>query len=200
MTKASTFILVRHAESDGIHSKLAGRAEGAALTAVGHRQARKLAAAVSQLTPGRIVASPLQRAQETASYVAESCGIAIETDPAFDECDFGDWTGMSFEVLEKAELWKRFNQFRSVSAAPGGESISDVQYRATQALFRLHREQREKPTVIVTHADVIRAALTFFCGTPLDLLLRFAIDPASISIVDLAAYGAVVRCVNRLAL
>lgn len=106
---------------------------------------------------------------------------------------------MSFEALENVEQWKLFNQFRSAVAAPGGESIRDVQYRATQALLRLHNEPTSQPIAIVTHADVIRSILAFFCGTPLDFLLRFAIDPASISIVDLTDHGPLVRCINRIA-
>lgn len=158
-----------------------------------------MAAAVSELKPHCIVASPRQRAQQTAAYVAEACGISVQTEPALDECDFGSWTGMSFEALENADQWKLFNQFRSAARAPGGESLSDVQYRSVQGLLKLHSEQTAQPIAIVTHADVIRSILAFFCGTPLDLLLRFAIDPASISIVDIADHGPLVRCINRIA-
>lgn len=174
--------------------------EGIGLTAAGHQQARELANLVAQFGPQRVIASPRQRAQETAAYLAMTCSVAVETEPAFDECDFGDWTGALFETLETVPEWKLFNQFRSASSAPGGESITDVQFRATKALLSLRTETAGQPIAIVTHGDVIRALLSFFSGTPLDLLLRFAIDPASFSIVDVNAYGPVVRCVNRIAL
>jgi broad specificity phosphatase PhoE len=172
--------------------------EGVGLTAAGHRQARELAIIVAQFKPQRVIASPRQRAQETAGYISAASRIELETEPDFDECDFGDWTGMSFEALETLPEWKLFNQFRSASSAPHGESIADVQYRAIEVLLRLRAEKAGQAIVVVTHADVVRAALSFFFGTPLDLLLRFAIDPASFSIVDVGDDGPVVRCVNRI--
>jgi broad specificity phosphatase PhoE len=199
VTKASTFFLVRHAESEGVHTTLAGRMEGVPLTQAGHQQARELARRMAEFRPQRIIASPRQRAQQTAAYLPVACDIPIESDPAFDECDFGAWTGMPFEALASVEEWKRFNQFRSGLSAPQGESIADVQHRAVEALLKLHTANAGQSIVIVTHADVIRSVLAFFCGMPLDFLLRLSVDPASVSIVDITAYGPVVRCINRIA-
>ena len=106
---------------------------------------------------------------------------------------------MSFEALESVAEWKHFNQFRSGSSAPEGESIADVQCRATKALLKLRAASAGQPIAIVTHADVIRSLLAFFVGIPLDFLLRLSIDPASISIVDITDYGPIVRCINRVA-
>jgi hypothetical protein len=40
------------------------------------------------------------------------------------------------------------------------------------------------------HADVIRVALTYGLGMPLDLLLGLGVRPSSISIVAMERYGA----------
>jgi probable phosphoglycerate mutase len=49
---------------------------------------------------------------------------------------------------------------------------------------------------IFTHGDVIRAALTHYLGVPLDLLFRFQIDPASVSVVQIHQDCAIVRMLN----
>ena len=36
---------------------------------------------------------------------------------------------------------------------------------------------------VVSHADVIKAAIAYFLGMPLDFLWRFEIDPASVSVI-----------------
>jgi probable phosphoglycerate mutase len=105
---------------------------------------------------------------------------------------------MPFRDLNGLAEWKTYNAFRSISAAPGGESLRDVQQRTIDALLKLHSLQPDRTSIIVTHADVIRAAVTFFCGAPLDLYLRLRIDPASVSIVELSKFGAQIHCVNRI--
>lgn len=195
---ASTFIFVRHAESEGVHDILAGRKENVSLTPSGFEHARNTAAYLTHFPVTDITASPQRRAQQTAFIIAETLHLPVQTDDAFAEMDFGAWTGLPFENLNNLREWKTYNSFRSISAAPGGESLRDVQQRAIDALVKLHALKPARTSVIVTHADVIRAALAFFCGAPLDLYLRFRIDPASVSIVELSHFGAQVHCVNRL--
>jgi broad specificity phosphatase PhoE len=121
----------------------------------------------------------------------------VDVNEAFDECEYGDWTGRKFSDLEKAEEWRTFNVFRSAVAAPGGESVRDVQCRAVAEILRIRAAQDGQAIAIVTHADVIRSIVTFFAGVPLDLLLRFTIDPASVTVIELAENQCRIQCVNR---
>ena len=50
----------------------------------------------------------------------------------------------------------------------------------------------------MSHADPIRAALAYFLGMPLDLLLRLEISPASVSVLQLDDWGPKVLCVNEI--
>src|SRR5674536_205599 len=43
--------------------------------------------------PGQLVASPMVRAKETAAAVGRRLGLPVEVEPAFAECDFGEWEG-----------------------------------------------------------------------------------------------------------
>jgi broad specificity phosphatase PhoE len=195
---ATTFILARHAESQGVHHILVGRNQAVGLTASGRAQAETLAASLKHYPIGRIISSPQLRTRQTADAVAQVVQLPVECDSAFDEMDFGHWTGTSFAALDQFSEWKRYNQFRSMVQAPGGESLYEVQSRAVAQIAKIHAETVGKTVLIVTHADVIRAAISFFCGAPLDLFLRFQIDPASHSIVHLAESNVSVQCVNRI--
>ncbi len=61
----------------------------------------------------------------------------------------------------------------------------------------LHAAQPAGPVALVTHAEVIRAALLHCLGEPLDRYASLRIDPASISTVHLHADGARVVALNE---
>jgi len=194
---ASTFIFVRHAESEGVHERLAGRTPGIGLTPRGREQAKSTAEYLARFRIDRIVTSPQQRTRETAVILAESLHVPVEPHDDFDELDFGVWAGLTFSDLDEKPEWKTFNSLRSLTAAPGGESLSDAQTRSIRALLELHSSSKGSCSVVVTHADVIRSLVAFLSGTPLDLFLRFIIDPASVSIIHLSDMAVQIRCLNR---
>jgi probable phosphoglycerate mutase len=49
----------------------------------------------------------------------------------------------------------------------------------------------------VLGGDVIKAAVAYFIGTPLDLFRRMEISLASVSVVAIGDYGPWVLCVNN---
>lgn len=180
-----------------MHERLAGRTGGIGLTPRGREQAECTAEYLARFQVNRVLASPQQRARETASILAAALHLSVEPHLDFDELDFGGWTGLPFADLDKLPEWKTFNSLRSLTASPGGESLRDAQARTIGALLKLHSAPHESNFVIVTHADIIRSALAYFSGTPLDLFLRFTIDPASVSIIHFSDAAIQIRCLNR---
>jgi broad specificity phosphatase PhoE len=51
--------------------------------------------------------------------------------------------------------------------------------------------------VAVSHCDIIRGLIAYYLGLPLDNLLRFDIDPASVSRLMVGSWGARVISVNE---
>ncbi len=144
-------ILVRHG-----HTALnaAGRLRGLAdppLDDTGIAQARAAAAALRPLGIRRVVSSPLRRAVRTAAIIAESSDVTLETDPAFNDRDYGPWTGHL-----KAEVVREWG---GVDAAPGVENEQVVLARAMQALNELTGDGDGAPVAVVTHDAVIRPVL-----------------------------------------
>ena len=191
----STFLLIRHAVTDVAGVVLTGRDPGIHLNEHGQREAAELAAYLADLPIQAIYCSPLERARETALPISHALGLPIRICENLNELNFGAWTGSSIERLDEAPQWQRFNTLRSVTAAPAGEWMLEVQTRMVKLLEGLRSQH--SMTALVSHGDVIRAALCYFLGTPVDLYARIQIDPASISTVSLEEDGIQVLAVNQ---
>nr|WP_205520635.1 histidine phosphatase family protein [Propylenella binzhouense] len=189
--------LVRHAAHGDLGRVLSGRRAGIGLAEHGTEQARRLAHRLKRDPVAAIVTSPIERAAETAAIIGEALGVPPATDDAFTEVDFGAWTGRSFESLRDDPECRLWNEARSRARPPGGESIHEVQHRAVAALERLRAAYTGLAVVVVSHGDVIRAALAHYLGLPLDNLLRFEISPASLSALVVGDWGGKVLSVNE---
>lgn len=180
------FHLVRHGQYGLIDRALGGRAPGHALNAAGRGEAARVAGVLHGRAVASVVSSPVQRAQETAAPIAEALSLAVRTDAALAELDCGEWTGLTFDTLRERPEWHRWNRFRSSAAIPGGETMLAVQARTVAALERLHAEHGAHGSaeiVVVSHADIIKAALLHVLGAPLDHMGRLEVGPGSRSVV-----------------
>ena len=75
----------------------------------------------------------------------------------------------------------------------------EVQARTLAHMETLRARFADQGVVIVSHADVIKAALAYCLGLSLDGLQRFDIAPASLSTVVIGDWGAKVLSVNEVA-
>lgn len=181
----TTLFLIRHAHTDALGQTLSGRQPGIHLSAHGRQQAEKLASALAGTPLLAVYSSPMERALETANPLAHNHGLAVVADDSFNEIDFGAWTGASFEELQRLPEFHRFNTFRSVAQAPGGETMAEAQLRFVSRLRELAARHAGEAVAVVSHSDMIKSAIACFAGIPLDLMLRLRIDPASISVLTL---------------
>jgi probable phosphoglycerate mutase len=192
----TTFLLIRHAETDDLGQALSGRRSGVGLNAAGRRQAEQLAARLAGEGIAAVYSGPLERVRETARPLAERLGLEVREAPELDEIDLGEWSGQSFEALNCRDDWRRFNSVRSCTRAPGGELMLEVQARGVGFLQRLCGERPGAAVAVVSHADVIKAVLAYYLGLPLDLAQRLEVSPASVSVLALEEGGPRVLCVN----
>lgn len=88
---------------------------------------------------------------------------------------------------------------RGTARAPEGETMREVQCRATSALTALGMAHPGECIAVVSHGDVIKAALMHWLTMPLDAHARFEISPASISAVALWPGGGKVLSMNEFA-
>ena len=193
----TTFFLIRHASCNGLGQTLWGRTPRVCLTETGRFQAQRLAERFNGLKLQAIYSSPLERAIDTAETLARSMNVEVKKSPALNEIDYGDWTGKTFEILSTDERWRRYNARRSTTIIPGGESFLDVQNRVVRELDMLSHQHANAGVALVSHADVIRAAVAYFTATPIDMIERIEISPCSVSVLALDEESAKLLTINN---
>jgi len=193
----TTFLLIRHAQTDMVDSALAGRMAGVHLNQMGRAQAERLAARLADIKIAGIYSSPLARAQETAARIAARQALEVRTLEEIGEIDYGDWTGRGFDDLARDPDWHRFNAMRSLARVPNGEMMIEAQARMVAALERLRLAHPEETVAIISHGDLIKAAVAHYLGVPLDLFQRITISPASVGVIIIDAQAVRVLAVNH---
>ncbi len=145
-------LLIRHGESEW---NAAGRWQGRAdppLTDLGRLQAAHAARALGAVDA--LVASPLVRAHETASIIANELGIGpVEIEPALVERDAGAWSGMTRPEIEVE--WPGY--LADGRRPPGYEDDHSFLARTRGALERIVARSACETVIVVCHGGVIYA-------------------------------------------
>lgn len=193
----TTFLLIRH----GAHALgggiIAGRSPGVHLSDLGREQAGELADRLSHLAIAAIYSSPMERTRETAQPLADRLHLDVQIHDALNEIDFGEWMGQSIDELRKHPLWAAWNEYRSGTRIPGGESMLETQLRAVREVEYLRTEHPNQCLALFSHGDVIKSVVAYALGMPLDMFRRIEIGLASVSIVAIGDYGPWVLAVNN---
>lgn len=186
-------LLIRHGQNDWVNKqRLAGWTPGVHLNEEGRSQAAQLSERLRLLPLKAIYSSPLERCMETAAFLAQPHGLEVVELEAIGEVRYGDWQGKKIKKLaKKKRKWYAVQHFPSRFRFPGGESLSEVQKRAVEAIEKLGRLHEKELIGVVSHADVIKLILAHYLGTHIDLFQRIVVSPASISSLALSKSGPV---------
>lgn len=158
--------LLRHGKTTGPQGEIYTGRRDLPLSAEGTRELEALAAGYVYPPVGRVFCGPLGRC--TASAALLYPGHAPTVLAAFNECDFGDFTGRPLAALQKSDAYHAWLAGGIELAPPGGESGRMLLERAAGGLGEvLATMSREKITdaAIVTHGGVIMSLLAA-CGYP----------------------------------
>lgn len=195
----TTVLLVRHGVTASTGIVLPGRAPGLHLSERGVAQAERVAERLGELSkrPVALYVSPLERTRETAAPIARALGLRAIAQRGLLECDFGLWTGKKLNLLAKRPEWRAVQHAPSTFRFPEGESFTEMQLRMWSTLERIAAQHRNRTVVAVSHADPIKAAVTYAQGVPLDLFQRTVISTCSISAIGFTNGTPVVLSVNN---
>lgn len=183
-----TILLIRHSENDYIKKqRLAGRLPGIHLNEKGQAQAQALAEKLVGVPIKAIYSSPLERAMETACPIAAALHLEIIPCDGLMEINFGKWQGRTLKSLQRLKIWKTVQNFPSLMHFPDGESFANAQNRIINQIEELCRRYSfEDIFICVSHADVIRLAIAYYIGLPLDCFQRLHISPGSINVLHIS--------------
>lgn len=143
--------LLRHGEVENPSGILYGRRPGYHLSALGTEMAKRVAKTVAERDITYIVASSLERAQETAAPIAATLGLEVITDDRVIEAA-NQFEGLKFGVgdgaLRRPSTWRRlYNPFRP----SWGEPYRDIVIRMMAALYDARRAASGHEALIVSH-------------------------------------------------
>jgi probable phosphomutase (TIGR03848 family) len=180
----TTFILVRHATNDWVkNGRLPGWTKGIHLNAEGQKQAEAMAERLKPLKLDGIYASHLERARETAAFIAANRRLTVAVRQNLADLKTGDWTGRSVKQAARTKLWRAIQHRPTHTRMPGGESFSEMQGRLVGELERIHTEHPKGVVAVVSHADAIKSIVAHYLKLDLDQFQRIVINPASVTII-----------------
>ena len=161
--------LVRHGEVHNPDRVLYGRIPGFRLSERGHRMAEAAALELAGSDRGvaRLLASPLERAQQSAQPIASAFNLEIETEEGIIEPTNlfeGEVNSGKDAAFRRPRYWHRFwNPFRP----SWGEPYRQVAGRVRDAMNRAWDSTREGDIVMVSHQSPIWMAHLDIAGKPL---------------------------------
>jgi alpha-ribazole phosphatase len=194
-----TLTFMRHPHIEATGERCIGQTN-VELSPEGRAALNPLAKEACHLRPDKILCSDLQRCQLLAEAIALRLGLLTEPDPVWRELSFGTWENRTWSEIQAKEpdrLSEWMANFDTV-APPAGESFAQLQARVLRGIESKLVGSKRTPAVspntrlepntgapsvthylIVTHAGVIRAAMSAFSDLPLRKTFEFTVPYGS---------------------
>lgn len=162
--------LTRHGETEwNKENRLQGWRDSN-LTEKGINNALKLGERLNETSFNAIYSSPSGRAFQTAKYVRLERDIPIITDKDLREIFLGEWEGKTREEIEadyKTEYFHFWNAPEVYDHEPHqAEGLVDFKKRVEGAVRRVIEDNPSGNILIVTHAVVIKAIISYVKDVP----------------------------------
>lgn len=146
MTKIA---LIRHGSTAWNKEKRAQGSSDIPLDEEGKTDARKLAARLHKETWDVLYSSPLERAKQTAEYISDKVGLAIQFDSRIVEASGGQIEGTT--EPERIEKWGE--DWRSLDL--GIETPGSVVSRGMSFIDDVLEKHKGKKVIVVSHGALI---------------------------------------------
>jgi 2,3-bisphosphoglycerate-dependent phosphoglycerate mutase len=185
--------LIRHADVENPKRLLYGHLDGFPLSARGREQAVAVGRRLRESGLGRIVHSPLARAEETARLICQQLPepVPLIPEPELREADFSLYLqGLPYwQIPVRRPLWFVHKARRGL--VPGDESTERLGGRILEVARRVARERPGEPAALVSHADPLQAAWVLLDGRPQNEreIYRKQVDRAGMLVVDFDEEG-----------
>lgn len=151
MTERTVVHLLRHGEVYNPARILYGRLPGYHLSDLGKQMAERAAAYFADRDVAVVVASPLERAQETAAPIAKELNVTVDTDDRLIEAGNvfeGRPFGVGDGALRRPSAWLHLrNPFRP----SWGEPYTEIAARIHGAMSDARDTARGREAVLVSH-------------------------------------------------
>ncbi|SHK32056.1 probable phosphoglycerate mutase [Hathewaya proteolytica DSM 3090] len=161
--------LVRHGKDD---ETVRGGWSKASLTEEGVMQVKKLAEYISshnkELNIKKIYSSDLERASETAGFIAAALNLSVEKAPQFRENNNGELAGIKNDIAKDKYPGLYWNTLLWEQCYPGGESPKLFFHRISNAWteFTAKSIKDNENVMLVTHGGVLEIIFSIINNIP----------------------------------
>ena len=164
----TTFVCIRHGESEANRLGLFAGHYNVPLTALGRRQAALTRDYLAGESFDLAVASPLLRAYETGSIALGDRAMPLLPVEGLREINGGRWERLAFADLPRAfpESYAVWRECVGCAQPDGGEAVADLGERVWQTVKELARANPSSRVLLASHATPIRMLRVKSLGLP----------------------------------
>ncbi|HEY6043054.1 MAG TPA: histidine phosphatase family protein [Anaerolineae bacterium] len=180
-------LLIRHGDTKASQD---GRFTGSTdvpLSESGRVHASQLATRLALYPIAAFYSSSMQRAYDTARFIAQVHAMEVTRVPELREIDHGVWDGKSRDDIRRIDP----KQIQDYDRDPyhfkpeGGESGEDLLKRAVPAMQALVREHPADTILVVAHKTTNRLLICYFLGIdPVQYREKLAQRPACLNVLE----------------
>jgi len=164
------FYLARHGQTAWNQEQRFRGRKDIPLSEQGQREAQAVAEALAPEGIDLILASPLSRAMQTLTPLANKLNRDVIPFPDLIDMDFGEWEGLMVDEARAKypDLFGRWVSEPDTVTFPGGESLAQVQGRAMRALSHLATEHPDQKIALCSHRVVTKLIMLGLLGVKPD--------------------------------
>ncbi|MGP3590655.1 histidine phosphatase family protein [Vagococcus sp. WN89Y] len=171
-------VLIRHGQTQWNSKNLIQGRRDSPVTALGSQQSMALIAALAAqgIRPGCVFSSPAGRAQHMAARIADHFACTLALREALHEQSFGRYEGrlrQDYPFIGEAN-----------AVPPEGESLMCAAQRLMHFLQELPQHCAHDTVALVSHGQVMQAAIAYYCENSLENVARYYHPNASFAVLD----------------
>jgi phosphoserine phosphatase len=190
--------LVRHGQTAWNKELIFRGRKDLPLSEFGLRQAEAVADGLAGEPIAAVSASPMVRAVQTVTPLAERLGLPVTPAPGMIDADFGEWEGKTIPEVQAAwpDLFALWTTAPHRVAFPGGETFRGVAERSLAALRTIARDAGESTVAVCGHRFINKVVLCGLLEIVESGFWRIKQDTACINVLEIAGDKAVVERTN----
>lgn len=155
--------ITRHGQTDGNVNKIMDGIRDIDLNSNGVEQAKQTRDELKDIKFDLIISSPLTRTKHTMEIININ-NFNVVYDDRIKERDCGEFTGLTFDSLDRDLYWN----YNDKTIYQSAESLSHLFNRVYNFLDEIKEKYKDKTILLVTHEGITKVINCYFNGIPED--------------------------------